>query len=58
MIAMLDKFQKTFTEIISIIEQNEYNKLNASSIEVPDKFNWVRDVFEPLIVHAHADRNM
>ena len=55
---MLNHFQKTFTEIISIIEQNEYNKLNASSIEVPDKFNWVRDVFEPLIVQRHADRNM
>ena len=29
-----------------------------ASIEVPDKFNWVRDVFEPLIVQANADRNM
>lgn len=55
---MLNQFQKSFTEIISIIEQNEYNKLNASSIEVPEKFNWVRDVFEPLIVLQHADRNM
>ena len=55
---MLNQFQKTFTEIISIIEKKEYNKLNASSIEVPDKFNWVRDVFEPLIVQTHADRNM
>jgi acetyl-CoA synthetase len=55
---MLNKFQKAFTEIISIIEKNEYDKLNASSIEVPKKFNWVRDVFEPLIVQANADRNM
>jgi acetyl-CoA synthetase len=55
---MLNQFQKSFSEIISIIEQNEYNKLNESSIEVPEKFNWIRDVFEPLIVHAHADRNM
>ena len=46
MIDMLNKFQNTITELISIIEQNEYNKLNTSSIEVPDKFNWVRDVFE------------
>jgi acetyl-CoA synthetase len=58
MIDMLNKFQNTITELISIIEQNEYNKLNASSIEVPDKFNWVQDVFEPLIVHMNADRNM
>ena len=55
---MLNKFQNTIAELISIIEQNEYNKLNASSIEVPDKFNWVRDVFEPLIVKAHSDLNM
>jgi len=55
---MLNKFQKKITGIISIIEQNEYNKLNTSSIEVPDKFNWVRDVFEALIVQANTDRNM
>src|ERR1700741_2629957 len=58
MIDILSKFQKTFTGLTSIIEQNEYNKLNESSIEVPDKFNWVRDVFEPLIVQANAGRNM
>ena len=55
---MPDKFQKTFTELTSIIEQGEYNKLSECSIEVPGKFNWVRDVFEPLIVKKHADRNM
>ncbi len=55
---MLNKFQKAFTEIISIIEKKEYDKLNASSIEVPNKFNWVRDVFEPLIIQANGDRNM
>jgi len=55
---MLNKFQNTITELILIIEQNEYNKLNTSSIEVPDKFNWVRDVFEPLIVKTHSDLNM
>jgi acyl-coenzyme A synthetase/AMP-(fatty) acid ligase len=27
-------------------------------MHIPDEFNWVRDVFEPLIVQAHADRNM
>ena len=55
---MLNQFQKHFSEIISIIEQKEYNKLNELSIEVPEKFNWIRDVFEPLIVQPHADRNM
>ena len=55
---MLSKFQKTFTELTSIIEHSEYNKLAECSIDVPDKFNWVSDVFESLIVSKHADRNM
>ena len=52
------KFQKTFGGLIAIIEKGEYKKLAESSIDVPDKFNWVRDIFEPLIVQSHADRNM
>jgi acetyl-CoA synthetase len=55
---MLSKFQQIITELISIIEHGEYNKLSECSIEIPDKFNWVRDVFEPLIVHTHGNRNM
>ena len=55
---MLDKFQKNITELISIIERSEYNKLSECTIHVPNKFNWVRDVFEPLIVHTHGNRNM
>src|SRR6188508_1558217 len=55
---MLSKFPQTFTELISIIEQGEYNKLSECTIEVGNKFNWVRDVFEPLIVHTHSNRNM
>jgi len=55
---MPSKFQQTFTKLISIIEHREYNKLSECSIEVPNKFNWVRDIFEPLIVKSHANRNM
>src|SRR5436190_954904 len=55
---MPDKFHRTFPELISIIEQGEYTKLSECTIEVPNKFNWVRDVFESLIVQRHADRNM
>jgi len=58
MITMLSKFQKIFAGLVSIIEHSEYDKLSECTIEVPDKFNWVRDVFEPLIVQANADRNM
>jgi acetyl-CoA synthetase len=55
---MFAKFQKTVSGLTSIIERGEYNKLSECSIEVPNKFNWVRDVFEPLIVHSYGDRNM
>jgi acetyl-CoA synthetase len=58
MITMLSKFQKIFAGLVSIIEHSEYDKLSECTIEVPAKFNWVRDVFEPLIVQANADRNM
>src|SRR6187401_1752262 len=58
MIDMSIKFQKIFGGLIAIIEKGEYDKLTESSIDVPGKFNWVRDVFEPFIVQAHADRNM
>jgi acetyl-CoA synthetase len=36
---------------------NTTNYLNVQ-LKVPNKFNWVRDVFEPLIVHSYGDRNM
>ena len=55
---MVNKFQENFVKLTSIIEQREYNRLLECSIEVPNKFNWVRDVFEPLIVHKYADSNM
>src|SRR5678816_4828541 len=55
---MLTKFQEPFSELTSLIEHAEFNKLSECSIEVPKKFNWVRDVFEPLIVLEHGNRNM
>ena len=55
---MLNQFQKIFTRLTTIIEKGEYDQLTELSIEVPDKFNWVRDVFEPLIILTHANRNM
>ncbi|TAL49627.1 MAG: branched-chain amino acid aminotransferase [Chitinophagaceae bacterium] len=55
---MLNQFQNKFSGLTSLIEKREYNKLSNHPIDVPEKFNWVRDVFEPLIVQAHADRNI
>ena len=55
---MVNKFRENFIKLTSIIEQREYNNLSECSIEVPNKFNWVRDIFEPLIAHKYADNNM
>ena len=55
---MPDQFQEEFLNITNIIKKGEYEKLVQRSFDVPGKFNWVRDVFEPLIVLADADRNM
>ena len=55
---MLNQLQKTFTALTAIIEKREYDKLPERAIDVPEKFNWVRDVFEPLVVDAYPDRNM
>src|SRR5690349_833361 len=55
---MLTNFQKDFLDLRSIIEQRRYDELINFSLDVPGQFNWVRDVFEPLIVKANQDRNM
>jgi len=51
-------FINNLTDLLSIIEQREYEKLSPFALEVPEKFNWVRDVFEPIIVNRNAGRNM
>ena len=55
---MLSKFQQTFTELISIIAVANTTTLSDMQIEAPNRFNWVRDIFEPLIVHRHGKRNL
>ena len=40
---MPDKFQENFAELSSLIETRQYDKLSKYKIEVPEKFNWVRD---------------
>jgi len=44
---MLNQFQNIFTGLTAVIEKGEYDKLTERSIDVPEIFNWVRDVFEP-----------
>ncbi len=55
---MPDDFFNSMAELLDIIERREYWKLSQVTIDVPMKFNWVRDVFEPLVVARNADRNM
>ena len=55
---MYNEFQKVFTELTSIIEKREYDRLSTQSFHVPGKFNWVHDIFEPIIIKLHGDRNM
>ena len=45
-------------ELMSIIEQRDYAKLSAFALDVPEKFNWVRDVFEPIVVNRNAGSTM
>jgi acyl-coenzyme A synthetase/AMP-(fatty) acid ligase len=47
-----------FIETRKIIESKQYDKLSQTSIDVPEKFNWVRDVFEPHVVKPNAKTNM
>ena len=51
-------FMDNLMELMSIIEQREYGKLSAFALDVPEKFNWVRDVFEPIVVNRNAGSTM
>jgi len=51
-------FMDNLMELMSIIEQRDYAKLSAFALDVPEKFNWVRDVFEPIVVNRNAGSTM
>jgi len=55
---MPGKFIQQITGLLSCIEHSQYDKLSEISLEIPEQFNWVRDVFEPLIVKSNASRNL
>ncbi len=42
-------FTDNLMELMSIIEQRDHEKLSAFALDVPEKFNWVRDMFEPSL---------
>ena len=51
-------FFNSLSDLLATTEHREYEKLSQAVINIPTKFNWVRDVFEPLIVAQHAQNNM
>jgi len=55
---MAAQFSDSFSALTTLIQNGEYDQLSGHSLVVPDSFNWVRDVFEPLMVKPFADRNM
>jgi acetyl-CoA synthetase len=58
MIAMPGNFQQNFIQLKTIIDQRQYHKLAKFSLEVPDRFNWMRDVFEPSLADMNTEHNM
>ena len=48
--------QELFNSIRSAIELEDYTKLNEIEIFKPEKFNWVRDIFEPHNVAKLGDQ--
>src|SRR5580765_7836825 len=57
-ISMSDHFFNSLGDLLAAIEHREHEKLSQAVIDIPIKFNWVRDVFEPLIVTQHAHNKM
>ena len=55
---MSDHFFESLADLLAVIGHREYEKLSQTVIDIPVKFNWVRDVFEPFIVAQHAHHNM
>ncbi|PZF72965.1 acyl-CoA synthetase [Taibaiella soli] len=51
-------FRESFTAIIEAIEARHYDTLNSFSYEVPEQFNWVRDVFESVHLPKHSGKPM
>lgn len=51
-------FQDTFRSIINAISNHDYDTIHEHSYDVPQHFNWMRDVFEAVHVAARPDTTM
>lgn len=47
--------ENTFRTIRSLIAQEDFEQLNAVSLQKPEKFNWVKEVFEAINVKDHPN---
>jgi acyl-coenzyme A synthetase/AMP-(fatty) acid ligase len=54
----MTSFQNRFRSIIDAIAAHDYAQLDTLNYEVPEEFNWTRDVFEGIHVAAHPERPM
>lgn len=51
-------FTDRFTSIINAIAAQDYETVHKLSYEVPERFNWVRDVFEAVHLPKYAAKPM
>jgi acyl-coenzyme A synthetase/AMP-(fatty) acid ligase len=51
-------FTTRFSDIIRAIATRDYETVHSQSYEVPEKFNWVRDVFEAVHLPKYAGKPM
>ncbi len=55
---MQTDFQRSLRDLHAILRHRQYDELTNFKLNVPIEFNWVRDVFEPLVVEKGPGRNM
>lgn len=54
---MRNSLQQSFLAIKNAIEKGEHDQLSSITLDIPDRFNWVRDIFEPLIEETNPAGN-
>lgn len=47
--------ENIFRKIRSLIAQEDFDQLNAVNLQKPEKFNWVKEVFEDINVKDHPN---
>lgn len=47
--------ENTFRKIRTLIAQEDFEQLNAAELQKPEKFNWVKEIFEGINVKDHPN---